>query len=75
MPGRFCLQGLKRVALELCATGTVQVCGQAVPSQCDPYVTGHVTREFDASGVDSLSGMTGDFSHVIIPADFRCSEF
>lgn len=28
---------LKRVALELRGTRTVQVCEQAVPSQCDPY--------------------------------------
>jgi hypothetical protein len=28
---------LERVALELGGTRTMQVCGQAVPSQCDPY--------------------------------------
>ena len=47
---------LKRVALELRGTRIVQVCGQAVPSQCDPYsLYVQLSRSSSLQGIMLLS--------------------
>ncbi|PVH90596.1 hypothetical protein DM02DRAFT_547504 [Periconia macrospinosa] len=47
---------LERVALELRGTRTVQVCGQGIPSQCDPYsLYVQLSRSSSMQGIMLLS--------------------
>jgi hypothetical protein len=67
---------LERVALELRGTRTVQVCGQVVPSQCDPYsLYVQLSRSTSLQGIMLLSKMRGrDIIGNTVPENIVAAE-